>query len=132
MNTIDLKQILLRREDSWATPYSRELPVKSTYILLYFLRNRRENRSIDQKTIKDSQTDPQVNIGKTSRGPPAKIGDMLIDSKVSQLKHTKVPKRKHHIKKRDLKKWNTLHESLTHHIIKRDMNQWNTLHESLT
>ena len=97
MNTIDLKQILLRREDSWATPYSRELLVKSTYTWL-------------QKTIKDSQNDPQVNSGKTSRGPPAKIGDMLIDSKVSQQK---VHKRKHHINKRDMKKWNTLHESLT-------------------
>ena len=122
MNTIDLKQTL-DKEDIRTTSYSvlKELLVKSTYKLLYFPGTKREKSFIDLIIIKDSQTDPQVNIGKMSSGPPAKIGDMLIDSKVklierssdSQIKHTKVHKRKHHIKKRDMKAWNTIHESLT-------------------
>ena len=102
MNTIDLKQTL-DKEDIRTTSYSvlKELLVKSTYKLLYFPGTKREKSFIDLIIIKDSQIDPQVNIGKMSSGPPAKIGDMLIE------------KGKHHIKKRDMKAWNTIHESLT-------------------
>lgn len=118
MNTIDLKQTP-GKENIQTTPYSvlKELLMK----WLNFPGTKREKSFIDLIIIKDSQIDPQVNIVKMSSGPPAKIGDMLIDSKVklierssdSQIKHTKVHKRKHHIKKRDMKAWNTIHESLT-------------------
>ena len=98
MNTIDLKQTL-DKEDIRTTSYSvlKELLMK----WLNFPGTKREKSFIDLIIIKDSQIDPQVNIGKMSSGPPAKIGDMLIE------------KGKHHIKKRDMKAWNTIHESLT-------------------
>jgi hypothetical protein len=118
MNTIDLKQTL-GKEHIWTTSNSVLKELLLNYKLLYVPGTKRERSFIDLIIIKDSQTDPQVNIGKMSSGPPAKIGDMLIDSKVklierssdSQIKH--VHKRKHHIKKRDMTVWNTLHESLT-------------------
>lgn len=98
MNTIDLKQTP-GKENIQTTPYSvlKELLMK----WLNFPGTKREKSFIDLIIIKDSQIDPQVNIVKMSSGPPAKIGDMLIE------------KGKHHINKRNLKAWNTLYESLT-------------------
>jgi hypothetical protein len=45
---------------------------------LNFPGTKREKSFIDLIIIKDSQIDPQVNIGKMSSGPPAKIICLIL------------------------------------------------------